>query len=139
MYAGEAKATRRSEAIFRNFIGRGRKLADPDHEVDPGADRLGELFRDPKVELHTRMLQREVANRWDDVVADKKAEPAMDSVPLRVPVVSLSSASGERNLANRSAHTSDERRGPLRRPCRACGAADEDDAELRFERPTATG
>src|SRR5450432_3760214 len=80
------------------------------------------------------MLQREVANDRNDVVAEKEggARDAQRSAQRSRRVAEF--RLGEGNFAKRRAHTSMKGEARFGRQRRACGAADEDDAELRFER-----
>src|SRR5258708_37865749 len=79
------------------------------------------------------MLQREVANDRNDVVADKEggARDAQRSAQRSRRVAEL--RLGEGNVAKRRAHASMKGEARIGRRRRACGAADEDRAELRFE------
>src|SRR5882672_9455119 len=80
------------------------------------------------------MLQREVANGRNDVVADEEggARNAQRSAQRSRCVAEL--GLGDRDLAQCRAYASMKGEACFGGPRRACSAADEDDAELRFER-----
>jgi hypothetical protein len=80
------------------------------------------------------MLKRELANGRNDVAADEdgRARDA-ERAPQRLRCVGELGL-GKREFAKRGAHASVEGEARLGRLRRACGATDEDDSELRFER-----